>query len=301
MFILTVFRLTKLGVVNFWRNLWLSLIATFVMSLTLMTITVLSLSAFLVNGEIDNIKSRIDYEIYFNDNVAEEEITQLSNSIKNLVEVNEVKFISKEEAVEKYKEIYGDKDSLTKYIEQENPLKSSMIVKTVNPEDLSRVDELVNGEKYKNLVYSSSYSQNREVIERLIGIIDFVEKAGVAIGLVFVIIAVTVIFSIVRVAIYSRKDEIEIMKLVGATDWFVHAPFIIESALYGIIAAFLSLGFIAGIYYYVSSVATTYLSFSVDHIQAYLSEYFVFVVLFQVLMGLIISISAAFFAIRKHV
>ncbi|MBU0647572.1 ABC transporter permease [Patescibacteria group bacterium] len=300
MFLLTLFRLTKLGIVNFYRNLWLSLIATFVMSLTLMTITFLLVSAFVINVEIEGVKNRIDYEIYIEDNVSTDDMTRLEESIRNVVEVKEIRNVSKEEAVKRYKEIFGDTENLLTYIEQENPLKASIIVKTAKPEDLEYIENLVESDDFEDIVYSSSYSRNKQIITRLIGIIDFIEKAGVVVGIIFVIIAVAVVFSIVRVTIYSRKDEIEIMKLVGATDWFVHGPFIIESALYGVLAAFVAFGLLAAIFYYVSIAATSYLDLSPNAFSDYLNQYFWFIVIFQLLLGVTISVLSGFVAIRKH-
>ncbi|MFZ5392568.1 MAG: cell division protein FtsX [Patescibacteria group bacterium] len=301
MFLIRTIRLIKLGWINFWRNLWLSLIATFVMSLTLMTITFLALSAFVINSEIENVKSRIDYEIFLNDDVGQQGIDSLKKVISEKVEVKEIEYIDKQKAVERYKEIFGDKESLINYIEQENPLKESLIIRANDPADLEKLNDVLKQAEFASMVHSSSYSRNREVIVRLLNIIDFVEKAGVVIGLVFIVISVTVVFSIVRVAIYTRKDEIEIMKLVGATDWFVHGPFMIESALYGILAAIFGFAFLAAIFYYVSAAATAYLSISTDSLMEYFNEYMVFVIIFQFLMGLIISVSSGFFAIRKHV
>ncbi len=301
MFIVTAYRLIKLGLVNFWRNLWLSLIATFVMSLTLMTITFLALSAFVINAEIEKVKDRIDYEIFLNDDVGQEAMDSLKTAISQKIQVKNIEYIDKQKAVERYKEIFGDKENLLNYIEQENPLKESLIIRANDPSDLEKIGDVLKQSEFASMVHSSSYSRNREVIVRLLNIIDFIKKAGVVIGLVFILIAVTVVFSIVRVAIYSRKDEIEIMKLVGATDWFVHGPFMIESALYGILAAIFGFGFLAAIFYYVSAAATAYLSISADSLLQYFNSYIFFVIVFQFLMGLIISLTSAFFAIRKHV
>lgn len=300
MFLQAAVRLTKLGFSNFFRNLWLNLVATFVMSITLMTISVLLITAIYANTEIQNIESRIDLEIFLNDGVTEEQVTLLETAIKNTVTVNEIQYIDKQQAVERYKEIYGENDTLINYIEQENPLKESLVIKAEKPDDLEKVNELISGGEFQEMVFNSSYSRNRGIIVRLIGIIDFIEKSGFMIGLLFVVIAVSVVFSTVRIAIFSRKDEIEIMKLVGATDWFVHAPFLIESGLYGILAALLSTLFVAGIFYYITIAASSYLGVSPDLWYVYFMRYIVFIVIFQVLLGLSISVSSAFVAIRRH-
>lgn len=300
MFFQAIFRLVKLGVVNFWRNIWINLVATFVMSLTLMTITLLLVSALYVKNEIKNVESRIDYEVYLNDGTSEEKISLIKEAIQKEVAIKQIDYISKEMAVEKYKKIFGENDKLIDYIKQENPLKESLIIKTENPADLEKVNELVNSEAFKDVIRDSSYSRNRNIIYRLINIIDFIEMSGIVVGLIFIIIAVSVVFSTVRIAIYSRKDEIEIMKLVGATDWFVHAPFLIESAIYGILAALIAFAFFVGILYYVSISASSY--FGTDHniMIGYLKSYYLFIVIFQMLLGVIISVSSAFVAIRRH-
>ncbi len=270
------------------------------MSLTLMTITVLIISALFIQNEIKNIENKIDFEIYLNDNVSADKISVLKEAINNAVEVTSIEFITKEQAVERYKEIFGDKESLIAYIEQENPLKESLVVKTKNTSDLDKVSQVVERDDYKDMIYSSSYSRNRAVIVKLIGVIDFVQKAGILIGLIFIIIAVSVVFSTVRIAIFSRKDEIEIMKLVGATDWFVHAPFLIESGLYGLLAAILSTIFVTAIGYYVSLIAQSYLGLSGGFFNDFVAQYLLFVLAFQILLGVTISVASAFVAIRKH-
>ncbi len=297
---LTITRLTKFGLVNFVRNLWLNLLATFVMSLTLMIITVLLISAFFVQSEIKNIESKIDFEIYLNDGTTDDKIDVLKQAITNTVEVSEMKLITKEEAVERYKEIFGDREKLITYIEQENPLKQSLIVKTNNPDDLEKVSKVVNESDFKDLIYSSSYSRNRDIIVKLMGVIDFVQKAGILIGLLFIFIAVAVVFSTVRIAIYSRKDEIEIMKLVGATDWFVHAPFLIESGLFGVFAAIFSTIMVSTVGYYMSLIAQSYLGVSGDFFGQFVDKYLLFIIVFQLLLGVTISVASAFVAIRNH-
>ncbi|HPN67147.1 MAG TPA: permease-like cell division protein FtsX [bacterium] len=297
---LTITRLTKFGLVNFVRNLWLNLLATFVMSLTLMIITVLLISAFFVQSEIKNIESKIDFEIYLNDGTTDDKIDVLKQAITNTVEVSEMKLITKEEAVERYKEIFGDREKLITYIEQENALKQSLIVKTNNPDDLEKVSKVVNESDFKDLIYSSSYSRNRDIIVKLMGVIDFVQKAGILIGLLFIFIAVAVVFSTVRIAIYSRKDEIEIMKLVGATDWFVHAPFLIESGLFGVFAAIFSTIMVSTVGYYMSLIAQSYLGVSGDFFGQFVDKYLLFIIVFQLLLGVTISVASAFVAIRNH-
>jgi cell division transport system permease protein len=297
----SILRLTNFGLVNFWRNLWLNLLATFVMSLTLLTITMLIVAALFVNTEIAKVENKIDFEIFLQDNTTDENITKLKEEIYSAVTVTDWQFVTKEEAVQRYKDIYGDNDSLINYIEQENPLKASIIIKTAQPDELEKINTLVNSDQFSNVIYSSSYSHNRAIIVRLIGVINFIERAGAAIGLILMLIAIAVVFSTVRIAIYSRKEEIEIMKLVGATDWFVHAPFLIESGVIGVLAALLSTGFVVGAIYYISQVAQVYIGLSSFVWQSYLGEYLLFIVVFQILLGLLVSVASAFFAIRSHV
>jgi len=159
---------------------------------------------------------------------------------------------------------------------------------------------VVNESDFKDLIYSSSYSRNRDIIVKLMGVIDFVQKAGILIGLLFIFIAVAVVFSTVRIAIYSRKDEIEIMKLVGATDWFVHAPFLIESGLFGVFAAIFSTIMVSTVGYYMSLIAQSYLGVSGDFFGQFVDKYLLFIIVFQLLLGVTISVASAFVAIRNH-
>jgi len=271
------------------------------MSLTLLTITMLTVSALFINVEIGKIEGKIDFEIFLHDTTTEADVASLKEAIYNAVEVTDWQYVSKAEAVVRYKEIFGDSDTLVNYIEQENPLKQSIIIKTAEPDELEKVNALVGSDQFNKAVYSSSYSRNRNIIIRLIGIINFIERAGIAVGFVLMLISIAVVFSTVRIAIFSRKHEIEIMKLVGATDWFVHAPFLIESGVIGVLAALLSTGFVAGSFYYISQVAQVYLGLSSIVWQDYLNQYLLFIVAFQILLGLLVSVTSAFVAIQKHV
>ncbi len=232
-------RIIKFGATNFWRNIWLSVATTLIMIMTLFVISVIVILNMLSNAAIAEVKDKVDLTVYFKPNAAEERVLEVRTQITNLDTVESTNFISQEEALEGFKLEHAGDELILESIEvlEENPLEPALIIKADETEDYESIATYIEGDKFSDVVNKVNFEDNKQVIDKLLRITNTVRKGGIAIGVVFVIISILVVFNTVRLAIYTHKEEIGIMKLVGATNSFVRGPFILEGVIYGLIGA----------------------------------------------------------------
>lgn len=245
---LTAARITKTGLHNFARNAWLSTAATAVMTITLTLVAVSYVATVALNSTIRGVVEKIDVSVYLKDSATPEQISALKVKLEQTDNVQGVNIVSKQDALKQYREQNKDNPKLLEAVtETDNPLPASLQIKAEDPNKLDPITAVVNQPEYKPLLAERepiSYSGDRKAtIDRIIQTSNFFKLMGLAASVVFVIISTLIIFNTIRMAIFTRREEIEIMKLVGATNWYIRGPFIFEAALYGIIAAFISIAF----------------------------------------------------------
>ncbi len=244
--LLMLWRIMVAGTRNFFRNAWLSVAATAVMVITL----TIMLSAVVFNmalgDTLDQVTESIDVAIFFEDEAPRSTIDELQEELMRLENVTAVEYISKADALERYRrENIDNPDILEAVSEDDNPLPRSLEIQV---EDLNLIDELIilsQDERFVPAIEDTSLGDNRRTtIERIADTRQFLISFGVIASLIFATISILIIFNTIRMAIFARGDEIGIMRLVGATNGFIRGPFIFESVLDGIIAAGISLGII---------------------------------------------------------
>lgn len=238
-------RVLQSGSRNFMRNMWLSTAATAVMTITLTIIVISFISNSALTSTIKGVTDKIDISVYLKDGITKEQRTGLQKALEANPNVDSIHYRSKEEALEKYKE--DNKTNLTVIQGLQftgNPLPASFQVKAKDPKQLESIIGITTQPQYKDLLDPTappSYSgKNKDTINRIVRVSNFFKTTGLAASIIFVVISTLIIFNTIRMAIFTRREEIEIMKLVGATKWFIRGPFIFEAALYGIIAALIA-------------------------------------------------------------
>lgn len=235
-------RIAIQGFRNFFRNAWLSVAATAVMVVTLTII----LSSFAVNMILsDNIKdiaSRVKVSVYLNDNVPQERKDQLGQALRANSNVNGVRFIDKDEAFAIFLEQNADDPAI---------ISGASITDNVLPEsfeievgDLTRIDEVIavaDQQQFSDIVDETSVNeQRRESIDNIARAQDYINIASIVLAGIFAAISTLIIFNTIRMAVFTRSDEIEIMKLIGATPGYIRGPFLFEAAMYGVFAGILA-------------------------------------------------------------
>jgi cell division transport system permease protein len=303
MFFTTIYRVLKTSVFSLWRNRWLSLAASLIMVLTLFSISFFISLLIITKITNESLKSRVDIVVYFNESTSKDQIFSIQNNLQARPEVKSIYFVSKEEALKRWQERNTDNDKIKNLItEEDNPLPRSLEVKTEQLEQVEPLYNYLNSEEFKPLIKEISYQKNKKVIDRMMKLTKFTAYAGWGVSFVFILISVLVIYNTVMLTIFARKEEIEIMKLVGASDFYLHGPFLIEGLSYGLVGAIAS----SVIFYFV----TNFLKPGVfDYLELYsyynmldstgMSNFWV-ILGFQLVVGLFLGALCSMLAIRKH-
>lgn len=296
----TLVRIIKYGKQNFARNAWLSTATIAIMALALLVFASLLIFNVMTRTIIASIEDKIDVSVYFKNTTGEDDILRIKSTLQGLPEVKNVDYVSKDEALAIFKDKHKNDPTIAQAIEQlnENPLLASLNIKARNPNEYPVIAGYLNNDSIKPFIEKVSYAQNAGIIDRLNKILSTAQKGGWGLTAFISLIAILITFNTVRLAIYSNRESINIMRLVGGSNFFIRGPFLIEGILYGIISAVVSLLLLTPIIYFISPYTNAIVP------ELYLWSYFVsnLVVLFiyQVLFGVGLGIVSSFIAIGKY-
>lgn len=297
-------RIIKAGFVNFKRNGLISWAAILIVTITLSVITVIILLQTVLYSSLNQIKDKVDVTIYFNVGAPEDKIMLLKASIEKLPEVEKVFYTSAEDALKLFRERHSNDYPTIQALDEikDNPLGAYLNVKA---KEVSQYESIANFMKSDNaLVLGSAsiidkvnYHQNKLVIDRLNAIISGAQKLGFLIALLFIIISIIITFNTIRLTIFIFKEEIGVMRLVGASKMHVRGPFMIQGAIYGIIASVVTLILFWPATAWLGRNMTGFLGLNMY--DFYLSNFLrVFTII--LLVGVLLGIISSFFAIRKY-
>ena len=240
---LTFVRMCRYGVNNFSRNAWLTVAATLVMTITLLIVFTTFVAQRSLADTAQAINKDIDRSIYLRPDVSEERAQPVLVSLRRLSNVESVRFISTEEAKEQFAKANKDDEAkLHALNEATNLLPATIRITLHDNNDTSQLIDFVNTNSALKPLISATQtptfmSQRRNGTTRIAEWTQMSQKAGVAASVLFIAISFLIIFNTIRMAIFNRRDEIEMMKLIGADRGFIRGPFLVEAVVYGVIAA----------------------------------------------------------------
>lgn len=302
----TIFRIFRYGLDNFRRNAWLTTAATIVMTITLVIIITTVFARFVFNDTIDVVRQKIDVSVYLKDEVSSGQVQQFISEVKKVPVVTSVDYISKEAARKSFeqenKTEFEQLQALAQ-LGQDNPFPASLRIKTRDPNKLQELNAVINSQHNKKLLDDgtpTSYSGSRkEAIDRIAQVSQFSETAGLVAAAVFVIISIMIVFNTIRMAIFNRKDEIEMMKLIGAEKRFIRGPFIVEAAMYGALAAVVSVILVYAVIIVKAHDLEQY-EIAVGNTIHFFQAWPFLIFFGQLLVGVLIGIFSAQLAIRRY-
>ncbi len=238
----TLLRILKYGFQNFWRNGWLSTATVLVMVLALVTFQGLLLFDALSSTAVDSIRDKIDIAVYFKRGTAEDDIVRMKKTVEQLPEVKSVEYLSSDAALAQFKEKHKNEPTITQALAElaDNPLLASINVKAKDSKDYPVIAQYLEHDGFSSLVEKVTYGQNKNAIERLNKLIDTLNRMGLAITLFIAFAASLVAFNTIRLAIYSNREEISIMRLVGGSNFFIKGPYLVSGVMYGFFGAFVT-------------------------------------------------------------
>src|SRR3989344_5181708 len=227
------FRVLKYGLQNFWRNGWLSTATVAVMVIALLMFLGLRIFDAIMVQALASVRDKIDISVYFKTNTPEDEILKIQRSLQSLPEVKQVEYISRDKALDLFKEKHQDDPTVSQALTEigENPLSASLNIKADDPEQYGVIASYLEADAFKPYFEKPPVSaQNQVVIERLVRIVNAVETSGFALTALLALVAGLVTFNTIRLAIYSNREEIGIMRLVGASNALIRGPYLVDGA-----------------------------------------------------------------------
>ena len=306
MIFIKIKRVMKAGFVNFWRNGWVSLAAILVVVITLFMIGSTIFAKTVLEAELNLIQDKVDISAYFKNDAEEKDILALRDSVAKLSEVKSVEYISADKALADFKERHKDNATILQSIEEldKNPLGAALNIKAKQISQYGSVAKFLEGKNVTSgdsIIDKVNYFQNKKIIDLFSDIIDSVKKLGLIVSLVLVVVSILVTFNTIRLVIYSSRDEIEVMRLVGASNRFASGPFIVEGAMYGFFSAIITMIILYPTFFlfYWIEPRLTYVFSEVDLLKYYIDN---FGQIFAILLGigiLICSVSSLI-AVRRY-
>lgn len=305
--LISVERVIKTGMVNFFRNAWLAVAAIAVMVITLSIVLFSVIANATFANTIQQITDRIDVSVYLVDELSDDQEARqdLINQVSQLENVKSVTYVSKDEALDRYKEQNKDNlDLLVAISQTDNPLPASLQIKPVNPDNIEPIRQFLEQPDIKALqAEETSYSGDRkEAIDKIGTATTFIRRAGVVGVVVFALISVLIIFNTIRMAIFNRRDELTIMRLLGASTWYIRGPFVVETVFYGIVSAIISVALCSIVFSIQSNAfnASTLGLLDIQYASDYFAEHFWLILAIQLMIGILIGAVSSIIATRRY-
>jgi cell division transport system permease protein len=304
MFWVKVKRVVKSGWINFRRNGLVSSASILVTSIVLSVLTALFLFQAVLDSSIVRLKNQVDIAVYFNVDASEERILALETTLESLPEVASVDYRSADDEVLAFRQRHAD-DYLTLQALDElgdNPFGGSLRIKAKDSTQYEAISQVLEGDNKvardnAQIIERINYSQNKAVIDRLNRLISDAQKVGFLVTIVLSTVAVIIMYTTIRLTIYMAREEIGIMRLVGASATYVRSPFMVEGMLYGFFAWIVMLIIFLPVTYFLGHRATDALGIN---IYSYYLNHF-FTIGFGVLLaGVLLGTISSFLAVRRY-
>ncbi len=296
----TLTRIIKSGLVNFWRNGWLSTATVLIMTIALVAWTSIFLLNVTLTSVLNVLSEKVDISVYFNLDSKEANILALKSKLEDLKEVATVEYVSTDRALEIFKSRHAGDEIIIKSIQEldDNPLEASLNILAKDSSQYETVVSFLDQDQFKSIISKINYTENKIVISRLNNIIKVLRETGLVASLLLAIVAFLVAFNTVRLAIYSAREEITVMKLVGASNWFVRGPFIVEGIAHGVVASVFSFMIIVP---GVGFLGPKLFNFIPEiNLVNYIGDNFWPLLIFQTLGGITLGVFSSWVAVRKY-
>lgn len=244
MFWTTTKRVARYGFIGFLRNGFVSLAAVLIMTITLFVTSALLIAGAALDATLQQLMEKVDVNVYFAIEASEEQVMEVKRQLESLPEVANVEYTSRDEALAEFRERHKNEASTIQALDQlsANPLGASLAIRAKETSQYESIAEfLTDKQEGGSLISKVNFYQNKAAIDRLSGIIETSQTLGLAIAIFLAGASVLIAFNTIRLAIYTSRDEIGVMNLVGAAHWYVRGPFMIAGILYGFIAGIIVL------------------------------------------------------------
>lgn len=293
-------RIIKAGWIGFSRNRALSIATIFIMVMIICLATSLVLLQGVAGFLITDLQEKIDISVYFKEDSPEQDILRVKEEVSKIPEVKSVEYISKEECLNRFSQKHKQDPLLMDSLQELglNPFLPALNIRAWQASQYAAVVSFLEKDSFESIIEKIDYYERKPIIERLFKVTSDVNKAGVIFSIVLASVAVLVAFNTIRLAIYSSREEISVMRLVGASNWFIRGPFIAQGVIVGLISIIISLlAFILSCYFLTPKIQTIIPGFN---LFSYFSSQLSTIFYVQLATGIGLGIISSVIAIRKY-
>lgn len=299
-------RIARSGFFSFWRNGFVSLSSVLVMIITLFVITATIFLGAILNASLQEIKNKVDINVYFVRTAPEADIIALQKALEVLPEVKvPVEYVSREDALADFRLKHQDDQFTLQALDElgENPLGASLNIRAKEPSQYEGIAEFLKSkgaltEDGATIIDKINYYQNKTAIDTLTKMINSANRLGFILTLFLVFVSILITFNTIRLAIFMSRDEISVMRLVGASRMYIRGPFIVSGAIYGVVSGFITLILFFPITLWLGN-ATAEFFVGLNVFSYYISN-FAQIFLIVIFSGAFIGALSSFLAVRKH-
>lgn len=297
-------RTFREGFRNFHRDLWLSVTTVSVLTLSLYVIAVTLFLVLVGNTLLANVKERISVSAYLYSTVSEQRVSEITDELNNIRNVASVTFVSRQDALVEFKKTSTNEPFIRKALDElsdvgdGNPLFSSLIVKVKDPNDYDDLAVVLGASKYSDDIFEVNYGKNKATINQLNQFIYITKSVGATLSVIFVVIAILVVYNTIRVTMFSRRSEFEVMRLVGASNTYVQLPSVFEGVFYGLVAAIITMILLAVTAYSLMPIVSTMMMGTT--LFGFYLLYFWKILAVTMITAVFLSVLSGSFAIKRY-
>lgn len=299
---LSTYRVIKFSIQDIFRNFWLSLVTIIILALTLFSINVILLVKIVGGNAVKIVEEKIDVSLYLISNSKEDEIIQLKTQISQYPEVKEIIYISQEKALENFKLKHEENKEIIGALQElgKNPLNPSLIIK---PKSINDLDNLINKLNVltSNIIETKDFADYQTILSTITNITTKISDASFVLAVIFLLTTLLVIYNTVRIAIYTHRREIMIMRLVGASKWFIQMPYLVSGIIYSLLGTLLVMGLFYIFLIFIQPYLNSFFeSNSIDMMTYFYKEHIFKIFGLEFLFACLVNIIASWIAVKKY-
>jgi len=301
----TLKRIIKSGLKTFWRNGFLSSSSILTLTITLVISAMLFFGIVVGQKKIESIEKKVDINIYFTTDAPLDKVLDFKKELNKIdgIDLKNTKLLTKEEALKDFKDKNNNDKSLLEALEiiGENPLGPVLNIKTKDLDSYNHIIKFLESDiiqaKYLNIIEKTNYNENKLIIKKIKVFIKYIELLGMVISGVMIFISLIIVYNTIRLIIYSYKEEIQVMRLIGASNFFARGPFLVEGILYGFISGIFALFISWSIIFYSKDILA---QISNMDLNRYFSDHILEIAGSLILGGIVISFISTYFTVARY-
>ncbi|OGL62381.1 hypothetical protein A3C09_00380 [Candidatus Uhrbacteria bacterium RIFCSPHIGHO2_02_FULL_47_44] len=298
----STYRIIKFAFQNFWRNIWLSVITVSMLVLTLLTVNILLVLNRVTDQAISFVENRIEVSVYFNENAPQVKVNDALTHLRSLPEVKDVQEIPADEALAAFKTRHASDPAILSSLDElgKNPFGPTLIIKAHSAKDFDAIIAALDNPRFRDAIRQKDFSDYQSIVSKIRQTTDEIRMGGIILSGIFFLIALLIIFNTVRVAIFIHREEIGIMRLVGASSSFIRMPFLVETIILSVLSILIVVAIVYPTLAFIEPKFNQYFGSNTTGLVSYFEQNGLLIFGSQFLALLVVTMGSTALAMRKH-